>query len=105
MPRDQDRGQSVRVFLSVSGVRAAPRQELEQKLVVAPVGKVDRFAPFDSGRLARELRGVLALLDDAAAPKTGADVVAAAVPERPEPLVLPAQAQNPGVLRLAWSPG
>src|SRR5258708_33974818 len=79
MPRDQDRGQSVRVFLSVSGVRAAPRQELEQKLVVAPVGKVDRFAPFDSGRLARELRGVLALLDDDAAPNTGADVGAEAV--------------------------
>src|SRR5258708_31829611 len=105
MPRDQDRGQSVRVFLSVSGVRAAPRQELEQKLVVAPVGKGDRFAPFDSGRLARELRGVLALLDDAAAPKTGADGVAAAGLEGLAHFGSLPQLKNPGVLRLRWTHG
>src|SRR5258708_1377878 len=80
MARDQDRGECVRVTLSVSGVGTAPWQQPEQKLVVAPVGKVDRLTPLDSGRLAGHLGAAFTLFDNPPAPQAGAGCLTAAPP-------------------------
>jgi hypothetical protein len=85
--RDEDGGQRLALFGRARRVCAAPRQQLEEQLVVAPVGKVDRFAALDGRGLARELGRVFALLDDDAALLTGADVVSPAVLEAREQLL------------------
>ena len=60
-------------------VRATPGQQLEQKVVVPPVGKVDGLSALDGRRLASQLSRVLAFLDHHTALQSSADVVAAAV--------------------------
>src|SRR5258706_4454912 len=81
-------------------VRAAPWEELEQRVGVTTIGQVNGLALLDRGGLAGQLRGVLPFVDDHAASKSSPNVVAAPMPERFEEHFRRQQRKDPFVLRL-----
>ncbi len=101
--RDQHGGQGLASARFSGDVSAAPRQLIQQQLVVTPVGKVDGLPAFDSRRLPFELGGILALLDHHAALEAGANVVAASVPEALQKLIRREELEDARVLRLRRS--
>ena len=97
---DEDRGERLTGPGIAGDVGSAPREELEQELEIAAVGQADRRPALDGGRLAGQLCGVLALIDQHASPQAGANVVPPAVAEALEHLGGRAQLDDDAVLGL-----
>ena len=100
MARHQHGGQRLALLRRECGVGPAPRQDVEQQVVVVAAGEMDRLAPLHRGGLTCELGRVLPLLDKHAALDAGANVVAAAVAEGLQELVRRKQLDDARVLRL-----
>src|SRR6266852_604915 len=98
--RDEHRRERLASLRMPADVGAAPGERVQEDLVIALRGQVDRLALLDRSGLSRELGRILSLLDHHAAPLAGSDVVAAAVLEGREHFGRWFELDNAGELRL-----